>query len=151
LKDVIEHIPHQERLMEKMKTLLLPGGVVFLGFPPWQMPFGGHQQICSSKILSRLPYFHLLPMPLYKAVLKAFGEVPDGLIDVKETGISIERFERIAKDAVYKIVDKDYYVINPIYKYKFNMKVRKQSKIIGSIPYLRNFLTTSVFYLIQTN
>ena len=149
LKDVIEHIPHQERLMEKMKELLLPGGAVYLGFPPWQMPFGGHQQMCHSKILSRLPYFHLLPMPVYKAVLKAFKENPDGLAEIKETGISIERFEKIAKDAGYKITDKAYFVINPIYEYKFNLKVRKQSKIIGSIPYLRDFLTTSVFYLIQ--
>jgi SAM-dependent methyltransferase len=149
LKDVVEHIPHQERLMEKMKDLLLPGGAVYFGFPPWQMPFGGHQQICHSKILSRLPYFHLLPMPVYTAILKAFKEKPDGLINIKETGISIERFEKIVKKADYKIIDKEYFVINPIYKYKFNMKVRKQSKIIGSIPYLRNFLTTSVFYLIQ--
>ncbi|MDR0505769.1 MAG: class I SAM-dependent methyltransferase [Dysgonamonadaceae bacterium] len=161
LKDVIEHIPNQERLMEKMKDLLLPGGVVYFGFPPWQMPFGGHQQMCRSKILSRLPYFHLLPMSAYKAVLKIFGESPDGLIDIKKTGISIERFERMVKSrnvnlknangGGYKIIAKDYYFINPIYKYKFNMKVRKQSKIIASIPYLRDFLTTSVFYLIQNN
>jgi SAM-dependent methyltransferase len=151
LKDVIEHIPHQERLMEKMKDLLLPGGIIYFGFPPWQMPFGGHQQICRSKILSRTPYFHLLPTPLYNAVLKSFKESPDGFIDIKKTGISIERFEKMTRNAGYKIVDKYYYFINPIYKYKFNMKVRKQSKMIGSIPYFRNFLTTSVFYLIQTN
>jgi SAM-dependent methyltransferase len=149
LKDVIEHIPHQERLMEKMKDLLLPGGVIYFGFPPWQMPFGGHQQMCHSKILSRLPYFHLLPAPVYNAILKAFKEIPDELMDLKKTGISIERFEKITKDAGYKVIDKYYYFINPIYKYKFNMKVRKQSKIIGSIPYLRDFFTTSVFYLIQ--
>lgn len=149
LKDAIEHIPHQERLMEKMKDFLRPGGVIYFGFPPWQMPFGGHQQICRSKFLSRLPYFHLLPAPAYKAVLEAFKEGPDGLLEIKKTGISIERFEKIAKNAGYKIIDKDYYFINPIYKYKFNMKVRKQSKIIASIPYLRDFLTTSVFYLIQ--
>lgn len=151
LKDVIEHIPHQERLLEKMKDLLRPGGAIYFGFPPWQMPFGGHQQMCHSKILSRLPYFHLLPMPVYKSVLKAFKETPDELIEIKETGISIERFEKIVKNAGYKITGKEFFVINPIYIYKFNMKVRKQSKIIGSIPYLRNFFTTSVFYLIQIN
>jgi SAM-dependent methyltransferase len=151
LKDVIEHIPHQERLMEKMKDLLRPGGAIYFGFPPWQMPFGGHQQMCRSKILSRLPYFHLLPMPVYKAILETFKEIPGGLLDIKKTGISIERFEKIAINAGYKIIDKYYYLINPIYEYKFSMKVRKQSKIIGSIPYLRDFLTTGVFYLIQIN
>jgi SAM-dependent methyltransferase len=149
LKDSIEHIPHQERLLEKMKDFLRPGGVIYFGFPPWQMPFGGHQQMCRNKFLSSLPYVHLLPTPVYKAVLKTFGEMPDEFIDTKKTGISIERFEKIARYNNYTILSKDYYFINPIYKYKFNMKVRKQLKIIGSLPYLRNFLTTGVFYLLQ--
>jgi SAM-dependent methyltransferase len=151
LKDVIEHIDHQEKLMEKMKDLLRPGGAVYFGFPPWQMPFGGHQQMCRSKFLSHMPYLHLLPTPAYKAVLEAFKEYPGGLIDIKTTGISIERFEKIVKHAGYTILDKDYYFVNPIYKYKFNMKIRKQSEIIARIPYLRDFLTTGVFYLIQNN
>ena len=60
LKDVIEHIHDQAKLIGWMKNFLKPGGIVFFGFPPWYMPFGGHQQMCHSKI-SRLPYIHLLP------------------------------------------------------------------------------------------
>ena len=40
LKDVIEHIHDQPKLIAWMKTFLNPGGVIFFGFPPWQMPFG---------------------------------------------------------------------------------------------------------------
>jgi SAM-dependent methyltransferase len=149
LKDVIEHIHDQERLMNRMKSFLSPGGLIFLGFPPWQMPFGGHQQVCNSPFLSRLPYFHLLPMALYKGVLKVFKENPETFVEIKETGISIERFEKIAKKTGYTIVNRRHYLINPIYKYKFKMKVREQSTFIRSIPYIRNFLTTSVFYIIQ--
>lgn len=58
LKDVIEHIHDQPKLIGWMKGFLKPGGVIFFGFPPWQMPFGGHQQICRNKWLSRLPYYH---------------------------------------------------------------------------------------------
>src|SRR5690606_36568033 len=50
LKDVIEHIPDQSRLLAKLSTFLKPGGYIFLGFPPWQMPFGGHQQVCRSRL-----------------------------------------------------------------------------------------------------
>jgi SAM-dependent methyltransferase len=149
LKDVIEHIHDQERLMNRMKSYLSPGGLIFFGFPPWQMPFGGHQQICNSPFLSRLPYFHLLPMALYKGVLNAFKENVGTFVEFKETGISIERFEKIVKNTAYTIVNKQHYLINPIYKYKFKMKVRKQSSLIQSIPYIRNFFTTTVFYLIQ--
>ena len=150
LKDVIEHIHDQEKLLRKMQSFLAPEGVVFLGFPPWQMPFGGHQQICHSRILSHLPFFHLLPVPLYKAVLKAFKEGTEHLCELKTTGISIERLERLANRASYTIVNRKFYFINPIYKYKFNVKARKQPALFSSISYLRNFYTTCAFYLLQS-
>jgi SAM-dependent methyltransferase len=151
LKDVIEHIHDQERLIARLKSFLNPGGVVFFGFPPWQMPFGGHQQVCKNAFLSHLPYFHLLPMPLYKGIFKIFKEDSGIFTEIKETGISIERFEKIIKKTDYRIINRCFYLINPIYKYKFKRKVRKQSPVIQAIPYFRNFLTTSVFYLLQTN
>ena len=151
LKDVIEHIHDQEKLMKKLKTLLKPGGCIFLGFPPWQMPFGGHQQICKSRFLSLLPYFHLLPAVLYRGVLKLFGEsreTADDLLEIKETGISIERFKRIIKRCNYSIMSEKCFLINPIYEYKFKLKPREQTKMISNIPYIRNFLTTCIYYLI---
>jgi len=54
LKDVIEHIHDQPKLIAWMKTFLNPDGVIFFGFPPWQMPFGGHQQV----MISHLGQFH---------------------------------------------------------------------------------------------
>jgi len=152
LKDVIEHIHDQELFIQKLQAYLNPGGMVFFGFPPWQMPYGGHQQICRSKFLSKLPYFHLLPMPLYKFVLKVFGETEErvaDLVEIKQTGISLERFERLLNAANYQITKRQLFLTNPIYKYKFNIKTRKQSALIAHIPYLRNFLTTCGYYLIE--
>jgi 2-polyprenyl-3-methyl-5-hydroxy-6-metoxy-1,4-benzoquinol methylase len=152
LKDVIEHIPDQERFIPYLKKFLKPGGQVFFGFPPWYMPHGGHQQVCKSKFLSVLPYFHLLPNPIYKAILKLSGEydaVINELLENKATGISIERFERIVKASGFTIPAKIFYLINPIYQYKFGIKPRKQFGIISAIPYLRDFLSTCVYYMIK--
>ena len=152
LKDVIEHIPNQENFMSKIGEFLKPEGKIFFGFPPWQMPFGGHQQICRSKFLSYLPYYHLLPMKMYKLILKLFGETDQkikDLVEIKETGISLERFEKIVKKESFIIVKKYHFLINPIYKYKFGLKPRKQIRLISSVPYLRDFLTTCGYYLIQ--
>lgn len=151
LKDVIEHIHNQEKLIAWMRQLLLPGGMIFFGFPPWQMPFGGHQQLMSSRWLSKMPYVHLLPMGLYKMLLRMARQDVAGFAEIKETGISIERFERAAHSAGYVIANKLHYLINPIYTYKFGWKARKQSSLISGIPYLRNFLTTCVYYLIAVN
>lgn len=152
LKDVIEHIHDQEKFIPYLKQFLKPGGQVYFGFPPWYMPHGGHQQVCKSKFLSMLPWFHLLPVPLYRGILKLSGEyqpVIDELIDVKSTGISIERFERIVKSSGYTITNKTFFLINPIYKYKFGVKPRKQFGFIAAIPWARDFVTTCVYYLIK--
>lgn len=149
LKDVIEHIHDQKKLIAWMKSFLNPGGVIFFGFPPWQMPFGGHQQLMSNKLLSKLPYFHLLPMPIYKSILKLGKQDPVGFGEIKETGISIERFERIVKETGYKVVNKTHYFINPIYTYKFGWKPKKQLGVISAVPWVRNFFTTCVYYLIE--
>lgn len=151
LKDVIEHIFDQEKLLGKLKEFLTPGGQIFFGFPPWYMPFGGHQQICKNKMLSLLPYYHLLPAFAYKALLQLFGEheaTVKELLEIKETGISIERFERIAKSQGYKVVAKTHFLINPIYELKFGLKPRKQFGLIKQIPFIRNFFTTCVYYSI---
>ena len=152
LKDVIEHLPDQQIFIRELKKLLKPNGLIFFGFPPWQMPFGGHQQICKSRLAALLPYYHILPRFLYKGMLKLFGEKKDTikeLLEIKDCGISIEKFERIAKQEGYQVVEETHFSINPIYKFKFNLKVRKQAKIITQIPYLRNYLTTAVYYLIK--
>lgn len=148
LKDVIEHIHDQAKLIGWIKNFLKLGGIVFFGFPPWYMPFGGHQQICKSKI-SRLPYIHLLPKGLYKWILKNRKENVEEMMEVRETGISIERFEKICKKEGYILFHKRHYLLNPIYEWKFGWKPRKQAGLISAIPFFRNFLTTCVYYIIQ--
>ena len=149
LKDVIEHIHDQPKLMAYMQVFLKQNGIIFFGFPPWQMPLGGHQQMCQNKWLSKLPYYHLLPAPIYKWILKKNNEDWRSLLEIKETGISIERFEKIVGQTGYRVLDNRHYLLNPIYEYKFGWKPRIQSGIIKVIPWVRNFLTSCVYYTIQ--
>lgn len=152
LKDVIEHIHDQDRFLKELHRFLKKDGVVFFGFPPWYMPFGGHQQICKNKFLGKLPYYHLLPRFLYKMMLKLGGESTktiEDLLEIKDTGISLERFERLCKKNNYDIKQRKLFLFNPIYHYKFNLKVRKQNPMVAAIPGIRNFFTTAGYYLIS--
>ena len=147
LRDVIEHIPDQQKFMHFIKSFLKADGVIFFGFPPWRMPFGGHQQVCQHKLLSKLPYFHLLPQFLYSGVLKLFGEsqaLIDGLAEVKETGISIQEFFRYLKKSGFEIVRENHFLINPNYEIKFNLKPRLLPPIF-KIPWLCDFYTTAIY------
>lgn len=152
LKDTIEHIHDQAKFMKHIVRFLKEDGVFFFGFPPWCMPFGGHQQSLDSKVLDKIPYYHLLPNFIYRGLMKMFGEHPIRIRDameVKETRISINRFERIVKSSGLKIAERKFFFINPSYQYKFGMKVKEQNKIIASIPWLRDFVTTTCYYVLK--
>ena len=152
MRDVLEHIHDQVKFMNYVKRFLKPEGFFFLGFPPWQNPFGGHQQMCKSGFLSKLPWFHLLPGKLYPWTLKVFGESQltiDSLIEIKDTRINIEKFRRIVKKEKYQILREDFWLINPNYEIKFGMKPRKMNRFVSGIPVLRNFFITTNYYILS--
>lgn len=154
LRDVIEHIHDQDKFMGYVKKFLKPGGKIFFGFPPWQNPFGGHQQICESKFLAKLPYYHVLPKFLYKGILKLFGETDNKigtLIEIKDTQITIERFKRLLKKHQFNLDSEILYFINPNYETKFGLKPRIQSKLITSIPYVRNYFVTAMYAIVSAD
>lgn len=149
--DVLEHISNKEQFLIGLKKFLSKDGIIFMSFPAWQMPFGGHQQICRSWLASRLPFIHLLPTSLYIDLLRLCSEKQETikeLLNIKHTQCSIEAFRRIALQE-YKIVNQQFYFINPHYEIKFGLKPRKLSSIISAIPYIRNFFTTSCFYILK--
>lgn len=152
LHDVIEHIENKKLFLSGLQDYLTADGVVFVGFPAWQMPFGGHQQIAHSRIISHLPFIHLLPRALYKWILKLCGEQEQTiteLLNIKDTGCTIEMFNRIARQTNYQIVDQRLYLINPHYKIKFGLPPQRLPAMIAAIPYVRNFFCTSCFYILK--
>jgi SAM-dependent methyltransferase len=151
LKDTIEHIPNQERVMAQLQVYLKPDGKCFFAFPPWRMPFGGHQQTAMTK-MGQLPWIHLLPRSWYEAYLRKAGESDAtlvSLLEIYDTRISINRFERIFKATGYTSLDRRFYLINPIYRFKFKWTPRVQFPIISAIPWFRDFLTTTAYYVIK--
>jgi len=149
--DVIEHIYDKKLFIENLSKYVKPGGIVFMSFPAWYMPFGGHQQICHGKFLSHLPFFHILPAPIYKGILKLGKEeaaLPE-LLEIKKTKCPIELFQKLIKKQGIQIMDQRYYFINPHYEVKFKMKPRLLNPLIGCIPGVRNFFTTSCFYILK--
>ncbi|MCL2597126.1 MAG: class I SAM-dependent methyltransferase [Paludibacter sp.] len=148
LRDVLEHIPKQEIFMQYVKQFLASDGVLFIAFPPWRMPLGGHQQVCRNKFLCKLPYFHILPKNIYEKILKIGGEDPKGLLQIKETGISINRFKKIIRKENYEVIKKTHWFINPNYQVKFGLTPRKLPKVF-QITWLQDFYTTAVYYLLK--
>lgn len=154
IHDVIEHIEPQwkEDFIARIRLFLKEDGIIFFGFPAWQMPFGGHQQICRSAIASKLPFTHLLPKGLYKSYLSLLGESQpciEELLSIKRSKMTIEHFERLCKKLHYKIANRTLWFINPHYKVKFRLPVMRLACPLTHVYYLRNYLSTSCFYILR--
>ncbi|MEG0500064.1 MAG: methyltransferase domain-containing protein, partial [Rikenellaceae bacterium] len=150
--DVIEHINNKAQFLCDLRKFLAPNGVIFIGFPAWQMPFGGHQQIARSKIISHVPFIHLLPVPFYKLALNIYRENKDTineLLSIKKTRCSIEQFLTIVHKTNYQIINQQLYFINPHYETKFGLTPRMLNRQVAHIPYLRDFVSTSCFYILK--
>lgn len=150
--DVIEHIHDKVLFLSDLASFLSSDGIIFVAFPAWQMPFGGHQQIASSKIISHLPFIHLLPRFIYKKLLKGCGEKDDTvneLLEIRKTKCTIEQFKNIINKSGYQIIHEQLYFINPHYEIKFRLTPQKLNKVIANIPYIRNFFSTSCFYILK--
>lgn len=152
--DVFEHIA-QSRKVEflcRLKHFTTPKGIVFLAFPAWQMPFGGHQQTCRNRFLSVLPWIHLLPMKMYRGLLRMFREPEDHireLMDIRASKVTVERFEQVCKAAGCEVLDRALWLINPHYRVKFGMIPIRLRFGLDLIPWLRNYLSSSCFYVIH--
>ena len=151
LKDAIEHIYDQEKFLTALHKFIKPEGSVFLSFPPWLNPFGGHQQVADS-LLRYVPWFHITPRSLYRNILKLFGETEQrirGLLEIYDTRLSIRKFDQILSQTNWQVRRRQFFLINPGYEFKFGLKPRKQIDFIGHIPALRDFISTAVYYIVN--
>lgn len=152
MRDVLEHIHDQARFIGFVKRFVNRGGILFIAFPPWNNPFGGHQQMCDSRVLSKLPWIHLLPRRIYRWLLLTAGETPariEGLLEIKDTGINIGSFERIVKREGFSILRKSLWLINPNFEIKFGLRPRRLPQFLGKVSFLRNFIATTGYYIIS--
>lgn len=152
LHDVIEHVLPKDLFLSHLKSFLKPTGMLFVGFPAWQMPFGGHQQICRSNLCSHLPFIHLLQIPLYRMLLKTCKEEKgtiNELMSIRECRTSIELFDKLIRKCRFSVIDQKLWFINPHYKQKFHLTPRLLPHWVWKVKYIRNFFTTSCWYVLK--
>ena len=151
LHDAIEHITDKDRLMHRLHSMLADNGVLYVAFPAWCMPFGGHQQVCRS-FLSKCPFIHLLPRKAYVWLLRKFGESEGAirsLMDTRNARMHIQAFQSLCDKMDFEVINRMLYFINPHYEVKFGLKPRKLWRVLAVIPYLRDFFSTSCHYLLR--
>lgn len=153
LRDVFEHLPEKWLAVEKLKGLMGRGTKVFITFPPFYAPFGGHQQMLKS-FLRRTPYFHTAPEFLWKGIrswIRKFDGNPN-LLDEMETlrqhRISIAGFRKMVRANGLRICREKFYLSRPSYHIRFGWPIIDGDFLRG-VPLLREFLISGAFFLIE--
>lgn len=153
LHDVIEHVGDKQTFLARVMRFLKPDGILFVAFPAWQMPFGGHQQICRHPFWSRVPFFHLLPLRVYRFVLWRMARENDRtiaeLMDIRRCRTPTELFESVAARVPARIMNRQLWLVNPHYRQKFGLRPRRLNAFVSRLPRFRDYFSTSCFYLLQ--
>jgi len=153
IRDTLEHIANREIFFERLKAFLADDALIFVAFPPWRMPFGGHQQGLKSSLLSKTPWYHLLPCCVFEFILRCFGEderfMKDFLRDeVRRTKLSIRKYRKLLKKSGFRIEKETYYLVNPSFKIKFGLTPMVLPRVLR-IPFVCDFYTTAHYSVIS--
>lgn len=127
MRDVLEHIVDVESALSKAAGLLRPGGTVFASFAPFFSPFGGHQHN-GAGLPSRIPWLHLLPEAVFRALLRLPGNsyksgagLDADMESVLRTRLTMARFRRAADRAGLEVTYRAQYLSRPDYSLKFGL------------------------------
>ena len=152
LRDVFEHLPEKTRALERLRSLLKDKGKILITFPPFYSPFGGHQQMLSSKF-KYVPYVHLLPEPFFGLWSNWLGQkeanrfILSEMRFFRQERLSLAAFEKLVAKKSLKIVRKKFYLSSPSHKYRYGFKVIEGGPL-GGVPILREFFMTGAAYFL---
>jgi 2-polyprenyl-3-methyl-5-hydroxy-6-metoxy-1,4-benzoquinol methylase len=149
LAEVIEHLVNTtnvEYVLRWCKRRLAESGSMFISFPPWFNPFGGHQ--AGWAVIRYIPWFHLFPGWLKKLI------IPDQIHHYMQfmyelNHLTIKSFEHTVEKVGLIIAHKWFYHLRPEYHYRYGVPSLKSSLLISKIPVLAEITTTGAYYILE--
>jgi len=154
IRDVLEHIPDYTGVLIKAYTCLNPGGHLFISFPPYYSPFGGHQQLADNWA-KLMPYLHYLPESLLFNLVQLsdnnYMHAKDSEADmrsVRTTRLTLTKTEKGLQRAGLQLVNRNCFLLRPEFKIRYGLP-SLSCDMIGHIPILKEVLTMGVYYLAQ--
>ncbi len=153
LRDVFEHLTNKPLVVQRLKECMHANTKLFITFPPFYAPFGGHQQMLKSW-LRRLPYFHAAPGLLWKMFrwwIRRFDGNPDFLTEMenlRRNRITITLFRKLIRANGLKIRTEQFYISRPSYHIRFGWPIIS-GNILRRVPLLRECLISGAYFLIE--
>lgn len=149
LRDVIEHLEEPKKALLNIKNMLRTNGLLYVTFPPYYSPFGGHQHQ-TNNFFSKVPYLHWLPNPLFKLFLFRGREADvQEVLRLKKIKLTIKKFLKVIEEVGLKVHRSEFFLIRPVYKYKFRMEPKKLPNFMKFHIFKEIFATEASFLLLK--
>lgn len=154
VQNVMEYICDKKQLLERIKHFLKPNGVVFIGFNMWYAPFGGFRSLYHNKIISKIPFIHLLPSKVFNRMLLSCHEdlnTISQLAKLRNCKVSIEWFRHLVSECDYNIFVEQLLSMNPYANILKEPTPKQVFPFIKRLPHIRNYFSTSCLYVLKKN
>ncbi len=148
LRDVIEHLDDTSLALERIEKLIKPGGFLYLTFPPYHSPFGGHQHTVAN-LAGKVPYTHLLPNFLFYPFLYGGRANDQGEVKrLQSIKLTPKKLIKAALQTGYSIFLEDYYILRPVFKEKFGLPSLRLGGF-ARISFVKNYLCLEASFILQ--
>jgi len=153
LHDVLEHVVDVERVLAAAAARLTPEGRLFVAFPPYRGPFGGHQHLASGWARAA-PYLHYLPgraffrlaRPGANEYMSSADSLSD-LVSVRRTRLTLGRAERAFGAAGLRVVARRLFLVRPEHTLRYGVPTVGAGPV-GALPVLRELAVSGAYYLL---
>ena len=148
LRDVIEHLDDTYTALSNIKKIIKSGGYLFVTFPPYYYPFGGHQHTLGN-FWGKIPYIHILPDFVFHRLIKSGRDCDiDEVKRLQSIKLTTKKFEDAASKAGYVIAHSDFYLLRPVFKMKFGLPSIKLT-FLKKFPLIKRFFILEAAYLLK--
>ncbi|MBI5324815.1 MAG: class I SAM-dependent methyltransferase [Ignavibacteriae bacterium] len=148
LRDVIEHLDNTKESLLNLKKFMKNNAFLYITFPPYHTPFGGHQHIIR-KFWGRFPYIHLLPNFIFHKLISS-GH-PYDIAEIKRLQVirlTVNKFIKAASEAGFEIVKSEFYLLRPVFKMKFGLPTIKLTPV-SFLPLIKTFFSLEASYILK--
>jgi 2-polyprenyl-3-methyl-5-hydroxy-6-metoxy-1,4-benzoquinol methylase len=148
LRDVIEHLDSAYTALANIRKIMKPCGYLYVTFPSYYSPFGGHQHTLAGNALTKLPYIHYFSKGFFEFMIQS-GRPQDieEVMRLRNIRLTPDKFKKAALKAKLNIYREDYYILRPVFKAKFGLPALKMPTFLGIPPFNSVFSTESSFIL----
>jgi SAM-dependent methyltransferase len=148
LRDVMEHLEDTEGSLRHVMDFLRPGGYLYVVFPPYYSPFGGHQHLLNNR-WGKLPFLQYLPDSLFRRLIKSGRSIDiEEVTRLRTIRLTIGKFRQAVKNVGLEIVDEELYFLRPVFKLKFGLPTIKINAF-RMMPGIREVAALEAGYLLR--